>query len=78
MALSGRCFYIGEVFVFVRVFVRQKKTGSLWGGMNSRFYHEFMVFSMGSISAKIAYYLGKFDYTISVMVLGSGITVTGP
>jgi hypothetical protein len=28
--------------------------------------------------AKIAYYLGKFDYTMSVMVLGSGTTVAGP
>jgi hypothetical protein len=54
------------------------KLGSLWGGMNSWFYHEFTVFSMGSISVKIAYYLGKFDYTISVMVLDSGVTVTSP
>ncbi len=52
--------------------------GSLWVGMNSWFYHEFTVFFMGSISAKIAYYLGKFDYTMSIMVFGSGITVTGP
>jgi hypothetical protein len=44
------------------------------GAMNSWFYHEFMVYSMGPISAKIAYYLGKFDYTMSVMVLGSGTT----
>ncbi len=48
----------------------------LWGGMNSWYLYEVMVFSMGSISAKIAYYLGKYDYTMSVMVLGSGITVT--
>ena len=52
--------------------------GSLWGAMNSWFYHEFMVFSMGSFSANIMNYMGKFDYTMSVMVLGSGITVTGP
>ena len=52
--------------------------GSLWGAMNSWFYHEFMVFSMGSFSANIMNYMGKYDYTMSVMVLGSGITVTGP
>ncbi len=40
--------------------------------MNSWFLYEVMVFSMGSISAKVAYYLGKFDHTMSVMVLGSG------
>jgi hypothetical protein len=27
--------------------------GSLWGGMNSWFDHEFMVYSMASISANI-------------------------
>ena len=41
---------------------------SVSGAMNSWFYHDFVVYSMGSISAKIAYYLGKFDYTMSVMV----------
>jgi hypothetical protein len=46
--------------------------------MNSWFLYEVMVFSMGPFSAKIAYYLGKFDYTMSVMVMGSGITVTSP
>ena len=46
----------------------------LSGGMNSWFLYEFTVCSMGSISAKIAYYLGKLDFAMSAMVLGSGIT----
>jgi hypothetical protein len=50
----------------------------LWGGMNSWFLYEFTVFSMGSISAYIMNNLGKFDYAMSVMVLGSNISVTGP
>jgi hypothetical protein len=37
---------------------------SVSGAMNSWFYHDFVVYSMGSISAKIAYYLGKFDYNV--------------
>ena len=48
--------------------------GSLSGTMNSWFYHEFMVFSMGSISANIMNYMGKSITAMSVMVLGSGIT----
>ena len=35
--------------------------GSLSGAMNSWFYHEFVVYSMGSILANIMNYLGKFD-----------------
>jgi hypothetical protein len=31
--------------------------------------------SMGSISANIMNYLGKFDYAMSVLVLGNGITM---
>ena len=49
--------------------------GSLWGAMNSWFYHEFMVFSMGSISANIMNYMGKSITAVSIMVLWSGITV---
>jgi hypothetical protein len=49
----------------------------LWGGMNSWFLYEFTVFLMGSISANIADNLLKIDYAVSIMVLGSGITVTG-
>lgn len=35
--------------------------GSLPGAMNSWFLYEFTVYSMGSISANIMNYLGKFD-----------------
>jgi hypothetical protein len=45
------------------------------GGMNSWFLYEVMVFLMGPFSANIMNNLGKIDYTMSVMVLGSGITV---
>ncbi len=48
--------------------------GFLSGGMNSWFYHEFTVFSMGSISANIMNYMGKLIMAMWVMVLGSGIT----
>jgi hypothetical protein len=47
-------------------------------------WYEFMVFvrilvfSMGSIFANIMNNLGKFGHAMSVMVLGSGITVTRP
>ena len=37
------------------------KVGSLPGAMNSWFLYEFTVYSMGSISANIMNYLGKFD-----------------
>jgi methyl coenzyme M reductase subunit C-like uncharacterized protein (methanogenesis marker protein 7) len=48
--------------------------GFLSGGMNSWFYHEFTVFSMGSFSANIMNYMGKLITAMSVMVLGSGTT----
>jgi hypothetical protein len=43
--------------------------GFLSGGMNSWFCHEFMVFSMGSISANIMNYMEKLITAMSVMVL---------
>jgi hypothetical protein len=45
------------------------------GGMNSWFWYEFMVYSMGPISANIADNLVKIDYGMLPMMLGSGITV---
>ncbi len=53
---------------------RQKKLGFLSGGMNSWVCHEFMFFSMGSISANIRNYMGKSITAVSTMVLGSGIS----
>ena len=51
----------------------------LWGGMNSLCSYEFTVFFMGPFSANnIMNHLGKFITAVSIMVLGSGITVTGP
>jgi hypothetical protein len=47
------------------------------GTMNSWFYHEFMVCSMGSISANIADNQVKIDYAVSIMVLGSGMFMAG-
>jgi hypothetical protein len=38
--------------------------------MNSWFLYKVTVFSMGPISAKIAYYLGKFDQAMSVHGVG--------
>ncbi len=50
----------------------------LWGSMNSWFLYEFRVCSMGPISANIADNLLNIDYAMLIMmVLGSGITVTG-
>ncbi len=49
----------------------------LWGGMSSWFLYEFTVCLMGSILANIADNLLNIDYAMSIMVLGSGITVTG-
>ncbi len=48
-----------------------------WGGMNSWILYEFTVCSIGSISANIADNLLNIDYAMLIMVLGSGITVTG-
>jgi hypothetical protein len=48
------------------------------GGMNSWFLYEVTVFSMGPFSANIMNYMGKLITAVSVMVLGSGITVAGP
>jgi hypothetical protein len=47
----------------------------LWGGMNSRFLYEFTVFSMGLFSANIMNYMEKSITAVSILVLGSGITV---
>ncbi len=44
-------------------------------GMNSWFWYEFMVCSMGPISANIADNLVKIDYGMLPMMLGSGITM---
>jgi hypothetical protein len=46
--------------------------------MNSWFLYEVMVFSMGPFSANIVNHLGKSITAVSIMVLGSGITVAGP
>ena len=45
------------------------------GGTNSWFWYEFMVCSMGPISANIADNLVKIDYGMLPMMLGSGTTV---
>ena len=45
--------------------------------MNSWFLYEFTVFMMGSISANIADNLLKIEYAVTIMVLGSSITVSG-
>ncbi len=49
----------------------------LSGGMNSWFLYEFTVCSMGSILANIAIIYLNIDYAMSIMVLGSGITIPG-
>ncbi len=64
----GKNFYFAAYYLMV----------ILWGGMNSWFLYEFLVLSMGSISANIMNNLGNFGYAMLVMVLGSGITVTRP
>ncbi len=50
----------------------------LSGGMNSWFWYEFMVCSMGPILANIADNLVKIDFAMSITVLGSGTTALGP
>jgi hypothetical protein len=51
---------------------------TLQGGMNSWFLYEFMVCSMGSISANIADISEKLIMPMSIMVLGSRTTARGP
>jgi hypothetical protein len=67
----------GSVTTFVNTRGLVKVVVFLWGSMNSWFLYEFTVCSMESILANIADNLLNIDYAMSIMVLGSGITVTG-